>query len=168
MKSERLPYKQIKELQRDYLMGMPKKELAEKYDIFPQAINSYLKVSEQTRTEIEKQMLTIPIMRETAKVIELKDELLDTIKGTLASYNTLEPALQVKNAHVITDIISTIDKIQRLNQEKPTDIQKNDNKTTYIDVAETIRALKAPDMSREDQIKFAQERLQTNITNHSK
>lgn len=168
-KKERLPFARAKELQRDYLMGMSKQELSKKFDIPANSINSYLNISPETRTEIEKQLCTLPVLRENAKITELKDELLSTIRTTLTSYQTLEPEYQIKNAHVLTDIISTIDRIQRLNNEKPTDIQHSKNETQYIDVAETIKALKSPDMSREQRIVFAQEQLANNLqSNHSK
>jgi len=161
----RLPFKTQKELQRDWLLGIPEDEICKKYNITKNAIQSYLKVSEATRTEIEKRFLTTPVIRENAKIMHLKDELLDSIRLTLTAYKNLDNDLaKLKNASIITDIISSIDKIQRLNNEKPTDITKNENKNTntYIDVAETIKALKSPDLSREDKIKFAQQQLANN------
>ena len=160
-KTKRLTFPVSKELQRDYLMGMDKKELAKKYKIPTQSINSYLNVSPETRTEIEKQLCALPVLRENARITELKDELLDAIRTTLSSFKSLEPHHQVKNASLLTDIITTIDRIQRLNNEKPTDIQQTS--TQHLDIAETIKALKAPDMSRDDRVVFAQEQLANNL-----
>ena len=161
--AERLPFKEQKLLQRDWLLGMSEKDIREKYDLKGKSIQAYLNVSPATRTEIEKRFLETPIIRENSKIMHLKDELLDSIRTTLSAYNNLDNDLaKLKNAYVITDIISAIDRIQRLNNEKPTDITKNENTTKYVDVAETIKALKAPDLSREDKIKYVQEKLASN------
>lgn len=83
---------------------------------------------------------------ETEKIMSIKDETLDFIRLAIEEAKTAE------NKYLFIDKISkaleTLDRTQRLNQNRATEIKEERKTTTNFDVAQVLKELKTPDEQR--------------------
>lgn len=91
--------------------------------------------------------------KETEAIVQIKDNVLQFISLAVKS------ATEAENPHLFLKDVSTamkeIDRIQRLNQSKPTDIKEDRSFTTTFDVNEAMEKLK----TNEDKMDFLRRQL---------
>lgn len=90
---------------------------------------------------------------ETEKIMTIKDETLDFIR------TAIQESQKVENKHLfiekIAKALETVDRLQRLNQNRATEIKEERKTITSIDVAQVLKELKTP----EDQKAFLRRQL---------
>lgn len=94
---------------------------------------------------------------ETEKIMEIKDSTLDFIR------TTVQEAKDAENKHLFIDKIvkalEAIDKVQRLNQNRATEITETRKQTTHFDVAAVMKQLDTPDAQKAFLRKQLEEKL---------
>lgn len=100
---------------------------------------------------------------ETEKIMSIKDETLDFIRMAI------NEAKDADNKHLFIDKISkaleTLDRTQRLNQNRATEIKEERKTTTNIDIAQVLKELKTPDEQKAFLRKQLEGKLLTNNVN---
>jgi len=116
-----LSYQQQKELLSEYIKGeLPDNILAKKYNISTTVLNNIVENPPLPRTDLEKGILAISIARETNKIIEAKDKMLDFFNRFLDE--ALNDSNLQKYIPDVRGILIDLDRVQRLNASTPTDI----------------------------------------------
>ena len=121
---KKLSFSEQRSLIGDYLKGdLTNDQLAEKYKVSTLSVSKYIASPIVPRTDLEKGIMAIAIGRETQKIIEIKDNMLNFFSKVLNEANS-DDSLQ-KWIPDIRGILLDLDKIQRLNTAQPTDIIEN-------------------------------------------
>jgi hypothetical protein len=129
-----------------YLRGESPQELAREFDVHTRTITALVNNNPVTRSTIEKKTMEVGIARETARIQEIKDKMLTYID------QTVEEGLTKENKGAFIDTILTaltqLDKIGRLNRDKPTNIDETTDKKIIIDAAKIMKELDTPEKQR--------------------
>lgn len=141
-----LPFKTQKKIISLFLWGEDKKEIAKKYNITPKLVTSIVTANTTTRTEIEKANQSLNIVRENAKIQDLKLKSLDLLNSAIEeSYDKDDKQKFIQN---FTAWFSTMDKTFRLNNDMATENKNNTNTNIKVDVAEILKTLKTPEQKK--------------------
>lgn len=133
-------------LVRDFLLsGKSEKELAKEYNISTRAVSSIV-TDRVLVSEAHRNFLDVTLAKENKKIAELKSEVLGFFSDSIQELKTQDN--KVKYTQDVILMLSTIDKIMRLNSEKPTEITNNTQTTTTVDVAQILHELQTPEQKR--------------------
>lgn len=133
-------------LVRDFLLsGKSEKELAKEYNISTRAVSDIV-TDRALVSEAHRNFLDVTLAKENKKIAELKNEVLGFFSDAVQELKTQDN--KVKYTQDVVLILGTIDKIMRLNSEKPTEITNNTQTTTTVDVAAILSELQTPEQKR--------------------
>ena len=129
-----------------YLGGEDAKDIAKDFKISTREVTSICTNNPITRTEIEKKVFEVDVARESVRVQQIKDDIYTYI------HTTVQEGLTKDNKEgfmeTILSMLNQLDKIGRLNREKPTNIEETNSKSIHLDVAKTLKELKSPEDRR--------------------
>lgn len=134
-----------KEILERYLLGESKESISESYEISPIFIEMIAQGMPVTRTQIEKNKFTLPVARENARIALIKDKLITLVDKAIDEGMTAKNKTQFINK--FRGLWESLDKTQRLNEEKPTDISLNRN--VNFDVHKVMKELQTPEQRRQ-------------------
>jgi len=148
-----------KEIIRDWLSGMEKKEIAAKYSLPTRSISVIIDKNDDLRLDIEKRHLAITAARENVRLSETKNKMLNYIDSTLDETfaNNSEELTPEKKLKFLGGMAMLWDKIAataRLNQEKPTQIMEK--RELKADLSEILKQLP----TAEDKMNFLRQQSQ--------
>ena len=151
-----IPMEDRVEVRRLYLEGHPKTKILKKFkitkSIFEEIISS--KELETLSERIEDDSIIEAFGSNAAKadeeirkkVKEILDSMLDLIKQAVVEGS------EAKNKHLfIKDfkgLLDSLDRIKRLDSDKPTDISEQREKKVSLDIAEVMKELKTPEQKK--------------------
>ena len=139
--------KEVETILVDYLSGNKSiNQLKADHDLTTRQLNLIIKNSESTRTKIEKTMLQTKTVRETLRIMDIRDKSLDYLNDTLDDANDLDAETKLKYLNNIASWITATDKVSRLNQGEATDI--HENKNINYNMSEILEQLKTPEEKR--------------------
>lgn len=128
----------------DWLNGEDKKEIAKRHGVTTRMVTSIVNTNHETRLELEKQYFAVPTFRENRRIAEIKDKMLTFLE------DSLEEGIEKENKHLFIDkfkgMLDSIDRIQRLNNDQPTENTKQTN--VNYNIAEIAKTLKTPEQKK--------------------
>ncbi len=135
------------QIRTDYLSGFSVSELVAKYkrsnDLILKVLNDDDKIARRLTEEGILQKMT----QETDKIISIKDEAVDVLRQAVLSVK------EADQPHLFLDkvakAIETLDRVQRLNQARPTEITENRTTITNFDIAALTAQLDTPEKKLE-------------------
>lgn len=135
------------QIRTDYLSGFSISELVSKYKRSKDLILKILNDDDQIAQRLSSEGILKMMSRETTKILEIKNEATDILRLALNSAKGAEePHLFIDK---IAKAIETLDRVQRLNQDRPTDITENRTIITNFDVAALTAQLDSPEKKME-------------------
>lgn len=141
------------QIRTDYLSGFSVTELMDKYKRSKDLILKILNDDDKIARRLAEEGILQKMSAETNKIIEIKDEATDVLRLAITSVK------EADQPHLFLDklakAIETLDRIQRLNQSRPTEITDNRITTTHFDIAALTAQLDTP----EKKLKFLKEQL---------
>lgn len=150
-----------KEIIADWLSGLDKRSIAEKYNIPTRSVTAIVDNNADIRLDVEKRFHTTIAARENVRLADTKDKLLSYINKTLDDVmdtakedGTMNDEKKIKFLNNIAMIWDRLSSTLRLNQEKPTTI--SENRTLKVDIAEVMSQLPTP----EDKLAFLRNQSQ--------
>lgn len=140
-----------------WLEGRSLSDLQEEFKLSHDLVTKILNDDDIIAKRLAAENIQKKLDVETEKIMEIKDKTLDFIRATVQEAETAE------NKHLFIDKIvkalEAIDKVQRLNQNRATDIKEERKTTTNFDVANVLKELKTP----EDQKAFLRKQLEDKL-----
>lgn len=131
----------------DYLSGNKSiNQIKADHNLTKRELNSIIKNSESTRTKIEKTMLQTRAVRETMRIMDIRDKSLDYLNDVLDEAADINTETKLKFLNNIASWITATDKVARLNLGEATDI--HENKNVNYNVSEILNQLKTPEEKR--------------------
>lgn len=144
----------------DYLRGLNPTELSEKYKLSDQLVRKILNSDDRISARLAEEKIQKIMNKETEAIVQIKDDVLKFISLAVQSAtNSENPHLFLKD---VSMAMEKIDRIQRLNQSRPTDIKEERSFMTSFDVNSALEQLKTPD----DQLDFLRNQLNPNYGNN--
>lgn len=138
-----IPLKEKYNVVIDFLSGTPKKEISKRYNIDPRSLSVILNNDNQTNTDLEKRMFSLYLLRENHRIIEIKERIMCFFE------QATEEALIKDGKPFFVDkfkgIFEVLDKAQRLNENRPTDLSQNNSTLINADIAKIMAELKTPE-----------------------
>lgn len=130
----------------DYLRGKDKKNISKKFGVDPRTITAVIS-DDNLRTETERRHIELTQSRESRKIDDVKNEILqyvlDTMKEVNSSPDIMSTSKKIGFFDKISKMVSDVDKISRLNREQST---SNDTQRRVVfDVAGVVKNLKTND-----------------------
>lgn len=146
--------KEKREIIMEYLAGKEIKFIAIHHNISHREVTSIVNSNQITRTEVEAQIFSEAVAKENARIIEIKSLMLNFYKDALIEIkNQDEKFTFLKD---LRGILDSIDKMHRLNMDRPTDISR---KTVInADIVKILDKLETP----EDKKRFLLDQLSDN------
>jgi hypothetical protein len=140
----------------DYLRGLNTAELSEKYKISDELVRKILNSDDRIALRLAEENIQRIMNKETDAIVQIKDSVLKFISLAVESATASEnPHLFLKDVSIAME---KIDRIQRLNQSRPTDIKEERSFISTLDVNSALEQLKTP----EDQLNFLRRQLNPN------
>jgi hypothetical protein len=135
------------QIRTDYLSGYSTSELVDKYKRSRDLVLKILNDDDAIARRLTEEGILQKMSKETDKIMDIKNEATDTLRLALISAKeTEEPHLFIDK---IAKAIETLDRVQRLNQSRPTDITENRTTITNFDVAALTAQLDTPEKKKE-------------------
>lgn len=123
-----------------YIEGSSKEQIAKKFDLPVRSVTSLLtNVSKEYKNEIEKTFYSVTKARENRKIAEVKDKMIKLVEEAIDEGLESDGG-KMAAVKILESIYTSVDRIERLNNEKATDIIETKN--TVIDVAAIVKDLK--------------------------
>ena len=124
------------EIRTDYLSGFSIQEIMDKHKKSRDLVLKVLNDDDKIARRLAEEGILQKMQQETDSVLQIKEQGLQVIREALISVQNSE------NPHLFLDkvakAIETLDRIQRLNQSRPTEIQEHRHTHTIFDIAKLI------------------------------
>lgn len=128
-----------------YLNGAKPSTLATEYDVTTKAIKDVVS-NKDLRTDVEKKHIELTASRESRKIDDIKDQMLQFISTAITE--AMDEDKKIVFMDKVSKMISDLDRISRLNREQNTSNDTLTTKNVKIDVANIIKELQTPDQKR--------------------
>lgn len=135
-------------LLQDYLNGISSRELSQKYNISTRAVSAIAKRHPRTCVQYEKEIMQFNTARENERISDIKMRFFDVCQSIIENIQNQE-VISAGYLDQLLPTMNSIDKMQRLNQEKATDITQNNQTTKTIDMASVLQELNTPEAKRD-------------------
>jgi len=160
--SENKKYKTIENLSEvekksiieSFIFGKSIKNISEELSVSPHTISAVIRHNNDFKTDIERRTFQVFASRENKRIADIKDKMLNFIDQFTEQALLAENKLPLLEA--VQGILGSVDRIQRLNNEKPTDIAET--RTLNVDLSELQKNLK----NDEDKMEFLRQQMNIN------
>lgn len=141
-----LSYNEKQQILTEYLNGKDEKELAKQFKTTKSAIIK-ITTDRDFRTTLEKKHFELVRAKESRKIDELKNQIMDFIKLSLDEAMDSEES-KIKFLDKLSKLITDLDKISRLNRGEVTDSTSTVTKHVEVDVAKVLKELDTPEKKK--------------------
>ena len=141
-----LSYNEKQQILTEYLNGKDEKELAKQFKTTKAAIIK-ITTDRDFRTTLEKKHFELVRAKESRKIDELKNQIMDFIKLSLDEAMDSEES-KIKFLDKLSKLITDLDKISRLNRGEVTDSTSTVTKHVEVDVAKVLKELDTPEKKK--------------------
>lgn len=138
-----------------YLEGVPKREIGQALGIPTRQVTSLIHNADIDKFKLTKTNYELEIARENRRIAEIKDKALTLIEDAIDEANDAEND-KLGKAVAVNNLLNTVDRIQRLNNDKPTDINESKNTNINIDMHKVLQELKTPEEKKQFLLKQLQ------------
>lgn len=131
-----------------YLEGLTAKEIGKKFGICLRSVNLILSENPNFRLDIEKKLYAVHMARENRRIMDIKDNALKIMSNSLEKILDKDSEEMGRDdIYIANTILNNVDRMYRLNNETPTEI--NENRDKIINYSEVIKNLKTPEEKKE-------------------
>lgn len=131
----------------DYLSGLSVSDLVQKHKKSRDLVVKILNDDDQIARRLTEEGILQKMSVETDKILAIKDEATEVLRHAILSVKDADqPALFLDK---VAKAIEVLDRVQRLNQSRPTDITENRTTITNFDIAALTAQLDTPEKKLE-------------------
>lgn len=146
MSKNTLTYEERQKVINDYLSGKSFAELSRELSVPTNTIKDIVD-SPELRTEVEKHNFELSRAKESRRMDEIKNQMLDFISASIEEAMTNEKKIAFLDK--VKGMMDTLDRIARLNRGEVTDSTTHTEKKVTFDVAKVIHELDTPEKKKE-------------------
>lgn len=146
MSKNTLNYEEKTQVITKYLNGDSFSNIAKEFDVTTKTIKEIVD-NPEVRLQIEKKHLELSRARESKRIDEIKEQMMDFISASLTE--AMDSDKKISFLDKVKGMLDSIDRIARLNRGDVTDNTTHTEKKVNIDVAEIIKNLDSPEKKKE-------------------
>lgn len=146
MSKNTLNYEEKTQVITKYLNGDSFSNIAKEFDVTTKTIKEIVD-NPEVRLQIEKKHLELSRARESKRIDEIKEQMMDFISASLTE--AMDSDKKISFLDKVKGMLDSIDRIARLNRGDVTDNTSHTEKKVNIDVAEIIKNLDSPEKKKE-------------------
>lgn len=146
MSKNTLNYEEKTQVITKYLNGDSFSNIAKEFDVTTKTIKEIVD-NPEVRLQIEKKHLELSRARESKRIDEIKEQMMEFISASLTE--AMDSDKKISFLDKVKGMLDSIDRIARLNRGDVTDNTSHTEKKVNIDVAEIIKNLDSPEKKKE-------------------
>ncbi len=146
MSKNTLNYEEKTQVITKYLNGDSFSNIAKEFDVTTKTIKEIVD-NPEVRLQIEKKHLELSRAKESKRIDEIKEQMMDFISASLTE--AMDSDKKISFLDKVKGMLDSIDRIARLNRGDVTDNTSHTEKKVNIDVAEIIKNLDSPEKKKE-------------------